>query len=148
MDPVTLGAVLTAVVTGTSEALSAQLWSDLLSLIRRSGRGKRAAGDQAALPRGEPELMALQHAPHDHQKAVALAELLLARAKADADFSSALAAWWGRAEPVQANTGDVTNTISGGTQYGPVVQGRNFGSITFGPNPPRSPAQPRDPDAS
>ena len=40
-------------------------------------------------------------------------------------------------------------TISGGTQYGPVLQGQNFSGITFGatPAPPTS-HQPPDPDTS
>ena len=38
----------------------------------------------------------------------------------------------GRAEPVRASLGNVTNTISGGTQYGPVLQGRDFTNLTFG----------------
>jgi hypothetical protein len=33
-DPVTLGAVLLAVVTGLSETLGGQLWSGVVSLIR------------------------------------------------------------------------------------------------------------------
>ena len=28
--------------------------------------------------------------------------------------------------------GDVTNTVSGGTQHGPVLQGRDFSDLTFG----------------
>jgi hypothetical protein len=32
--------------------------------------------------------------------------------------------------------GDVTNTISGGTQHGPVFQGRDFSGLTFGSPPP------------
>jgi hypothetical protein len=40
----------------------------------------------------------------------------------------------------------VTNTISGGNQYGPVLQGRDFNNLTFGaaPDPP---VPPEDPDA-
>ena len=44
-------------------------------------------------------------------------------------------------------SGNVTNTISGGTQHGPVLQGRDFTGLTFGssPAPPASP--PEDPGA-
>jgi hypothetical protein len=37
-------------------------------------------------------------------------------------------------------SGDVANTISGGTQQGPVLQGRDFSNLTFGVAP-TSPAQ-------
>ena len=46
--------------------------------------------------------------------------------------------------------GDVTNTISGGTQYGPVLQGRDFTGLTFGspaPPPPPSSGTSQDPSA-
>lgn len=33
---------------------------------------------------------------------------------------------------VAATVGDVTNTVSGGVQYGTVVQGRDFTGLTFG----------------
>ena len=77
-------------------------------------------------------MVALQRSPRDQQKAVALAEVLLARAEADAGFEQELTEWWKQAEPVRASIGNVTNTISGGTQYGPVLQGRDFGNLSFG----------------
>ena len=87
MDPVTIGAVLLAVVTGASEALGGQLWAGVVSLVRRPFRGKQAGGsDVPAVASGEAELAALQQAPGDRQKAVALAEVLLARAATDAEF--------------------------------------------------------------
>jgi len=50
--------------------------------------------------------------------------------------------------PVRANIGNVTNTISGGTQQGPVLQGRDFSNITFGAAPVPPPTSlPEDPDA-
>ena len=41
-------------------------------------------------------------------------------------------------------SGDVANTISGGTQHGPVLQGRDFSNLTFGaaPAPPRRAGRP------
>ena len=75
-----------------------------------------AGGELPAVPPGEAELAALQQAPGDQQKAVALAELLLARARADPGFEQALREWWEQAEPVREKIGNVTNTISGGTQ--------------------------------
>jgi hypothetical protein len=147
MDPVTIGAVLLAVITGTSEALGGQLWAGVVSLVRRPLRRKAAAGRDAVVS-GEAELAALQHAPDDQQKAVALAERLLARAATDAEFNQALKGWWEQAEPVRARIGYVvTNTVSGGTQSGPVLQGRDFSGITFGavppvPSPPQNPETP------
>ncbi len=148
MDPVTIGAVLLAVVTGASEALAGQLWAGVVSLVRRPQRHREPPGSEVAS--GEAELAALQQAPGDQQKAVALAERLLARADAEAEFGQALQAWWEGAEPVRAQLGmTVTNTISGGIQHGPLLQGQNFSNITFGTtaatpaaSPPRSPGSP------
>jgi hypothetical protein len=42
MDPITVGAVLLAVVTGVSEALGGQLWTGVVSLVRRPPDGKKA----------------------------------------------------------------------------------------------------------
>lgn len=146
MDPVTVGAVLLAVATGVSEALGGQLWAGVVSLVRRPLRGgKEQAGGVAAAQSGDVELIALQGSPGDQGKAVALAEVLLARAAADPGFGQALREWWEQAEPVREKTGDVTNTISGGTFSGPVLQGRDFTGLTFGATPP--PARPGDPDA-
>ena len=77
-------------------------------------------------------------------KAVALAEALLARSGADDEFRQALESWWRQAEPIRAsiNAGNVTNTISGGTQHGPVLQGRDFSNITFGAAPATAPVPP------
>ena len=142
MDPVTLAAVLVAVVTGASEALGGQLLTGLVSLVRRPWHRTTATADPAALPPGEAELAALQQSPRDEHKAVALAEVLLARSQADSGFGRALREWWEGAEPVRASLGDVTNTISGGTQYGPVLQGRDFTNLTFGASPALPPAPP------
>lgn len=138
MDPITLSAVLLAVVTGASEALGGQLLSGLASLIRRPWHRKAAENGQAALPSGEAELTALRESPNDQRRALELAKVLLARSGADAEFGQGLQRWWVQAEPLRASTGDVTNTISGGTQHGPVLQGRDFSNITFGTPPPDS----------
>jgi hypothetical protein len=143
MDPVTVGAVLLAVVSGASGELGSRLWDGLVSLMRRPFHRKAITdGDTAAtVPAGEAELAALQQAPCDEHKAVALAEALLARSGADDRFRRALESWWQQAEPVRTglNTG-VTNTISGGSQQGPVLQGRDFGNITFGVPPAAPPS--------
>ena len=148
MDPVTVGAVLLAVATGVSEALGGQLWAGVVSLVRRPLHGKRKpAGEVPAARSGEAELTALQGSPGDCGKAVALAEVLLARAGCDPGFERALQEWWARAEPVREKLGNVTNTISGGNQYGPVLQGRDFTGLTFGAPPAAPPSRPGDPAA-
>jgi hypothetical protein len=140
VDPITISAVLLAVITGTSEALGSQLWAGVVSLVRRPLRRRAVADRDAAIASGEAELAALQQAPSDQQKAVALAEALLTRSGTDPEFRQALETWWSQAEPVRAKIGNVTNTISGGTQQGPVLQGRDFSNITFGVAPPASPS--------
>ena len=85
--------------------------------------------------------VALEQAPADERRALALAEVLVARAAADAGFGEALQAWWEQASLIRIG-GDVANTISGGTQYGPVLQGRDFSGLTFNTAPPVPPAPP------
>jgi hypothetical protein len=148
MDPVLMSSVLMAVVTGVSEALGGQLWSGVISLVRRPSRSREAISSPAeAITSGEVELAALQEAPGDRQKALALAEVLLARAEVDAGFERALHEWWEQTEPVRERIASVTNTVSGGTQYGPVLQGRDFSNLSFGVPPIQPASQPRDPDA-
>jgi hypothetical protein len=136
MDPITIGAVLLAIVSGAGTQLGTQLWEGAVSLVRRPFRREAAGGAVAAvLSSGEAELTALQQFPADRQKAVALAEALLARSCADDEFRHALERWWQQAEPIRADIGNVANTISGGTQRGSVLQGRDFSNITFGAAP-------------
>lgn len=146
MDPVMIGAVLLAIATGAGEGLGKQLWDGIISLVRRPFHHKAASGEPAAAmvqPTGEAELVALQRAPGDQHKALALAEVLLARSSVDYEFRQALESWWQEAEPIRAslNIGNVKNRISGGTQQGPVLQGRDFSNINFGA-PPASPPVP------
>ena len=141
MDPVTIGAVLAAIAGGAGGALGGQLWAGLSALVRRPFRRAHApTGSTAALPGGEAELAALEQAPADERRAVALAEVLVARADADGEFRQALAAWWEQASQLQIS-GDVANTISGGTFSGPVLQGRDFSGLTFGSPATPPPAQ-------
>lgn len=143
MDPVTMGAVLLAIVSGASTQLGTQLWEGVVSLVRRPFRRKAAAGEAAVVvPSGDAELAALQQAPADEYRAVALAEALLARSGTDEEFRQALESWWQQAEPIRADIENVMNTISGGTQHGPVLQGRDFSNITFGAAPPSPPVPP------
>ena len=104
MDPVTLGAVLLAVVGGASGELGARLWDGVAGLVRRPVRRMDGAASPAAtgpMPAGGAELAALQNAPGDEQRAVALARMLLQRADADDEFGRALASWWEQAAPVR-----------------------------------------------
>jgi hypothetical protein len=147
MDAVTIGAVLAAIISGAGGELGSRLWEGVVSLVCRPFHYKAAADDSpaaaiVATPSGRAELAALERARADEQKAVALAEVLLARAGSDADFRQALEAWWEQASPVRASTGDVRNTISGGTQQGPVVQGRDFRNVSIGTAPAAPPVPP------
>jgi hypothetical protein len=149
MDPVTIGAVLLAIAGGAGSELGTQLWAGVTALVLRPFRRQAPAADAAAaaqLSAGEAELAALEQAPADERRAVALAEVLVARARFDAEFRWALESWWEKASPVRAAEGDVTNTISGGTLQGPVLQGRDFSNVTIGAAPAVPPPVPRSPD--
>jgi hypothetical protein len=146
MDPVTIGAVLAAVVGGAGGALGAQAWAGVSGLVRRPFRHHTGVCGSAALVTGEAELAALEDSPADQERAVALAEVLLARAGADKRFRQALEDWWAQASQVHL-AGNVTNTISGGEFRGPVLQGRDFTNLSFGSAAPAgSAAPPRDED--
>ena len=71
----------------------------------------------------------------------------------------AVGAWWApwepgggdgagreRVAPVPEKTGNVENTISGGTFSGPVLQGRDFTGLTFGTSPAAPESRPKDTD--
>lgn len=149
MDPLTVGAVLLAIVSGAGGELGSKLWTGVSALVRRPFHPRHPAEDAAALmPSGEPELEALERAPADEGRAVALAEALVARAGADAEFRQALEGWWEQASPLRTGEGNVTNTISGGTQHGPVLQGRDFTGMTFGAAPAVPPPVPPSPSNS
>ena len=135
----TIGAVLLAIVSGAGSQLGVQLWESVVSLVRRPFHRKAAAVLQVSS--GEAEVAALQQAPSDQSKALALAEALLARSVADEEFRRALESWWQQAEQIRDSIGNTTNAISGGIQHGPVLQGRDFSNITFGAPPP-SPSVP------
>src|ERR1700685_3937963 len=125
MDPVTVGAVLLAVVSGAAGAVGTQLWSGVGALVRRPFRGRSAErGAVSALPAGDAEFAALEEYPADERRAVALAEVLVARAGANAEFGQELEAWWALASPVR-------NTISGGIQFGPVLRAGRYIQATF-----------------
>jgi hypothetical protein len=136
VNPVTIGAVLLAIASGAGSELGTQLWDGVVSLVcrpfHRQGAASSDAAAAAVMPSGKAELADLEQAPGDQRKAVALAEVLLTRSDADDEFRRALQGWWQQAEPVRAAIGSVTNIISGGTQHGPVLQGRDFSNVSFG----------------
>ncbi len=142
MDPVTIGAVVLAIIGGVAGEAGGKLWDRLTALVRRPFRGDPDTADsKAAVPSGVAELMALEQAPADQGRAVALGQALLTRAGADPAFQRELESWWTQASQVHTGQGNVTSTISGGTQYGPVVQGRDFTGLTFNSGPPPQPSR-------
>jgi hypothetical protein len=139
MDPVTVGAVLLAILSGVAGEAGSKLWDGVVALVRRPFRHPEAAGAlTASQESGVAQLQALAQAPTDQEGAVALAEALLARADADAGFRRELEDWWSRTTILRTGEGNVTNVISGGTQHGPVLQGRDFTDLMFGFSPPTS----------
>lgn len=127
MDPVPVGAVLAAVVGGAGGALGSQARNAVCTLIRRSFHRDEAGGGSSA----EVSLEALTEAPGDVRRGTELVGVLIERADTDDEFARNPAAWWTQAREMRTG-GDVSNVISGGIQYGPVAQGRDFGSLTFG----------------
>jgi hypothetical protein len=152
MDPFTISAVLIALVGGIGSGVGTSLWTGLGSLVQRPFRHHRDEGSApAAAPApasGERELAALQQAPADKVRALALAQVLVGRGKADPEFQQALQAWWDQAEPIRQSVAN--NTISGGTFYGNVFQaGTITGTTVTGPTfgsqavpPPPGPSGP------
>ncbi|MGW2649220.1 hypothetical protein ACWC2T_30945 [Streptomyces sp. NPDC001393] len=120
--------LLMALASGTAGAAGEQIWTSLRDLVRRRHSGAEPSGDQR-------ELTALAEAPDSAERAAELAEALARRARQDPAFGQALTAWRQEAEALEGTrtgSGDVHNTISGGTQS-TVVQARDVhGSINLG----------------
>ncbi|QDY78290.1 hypothetical protein FQU76_19340 [Streptomyces qinzhouensis] len=132
MDPVSVG-VLAALAGGAGGELGRQAWATLGELVRRPFGGQGGAPAS-----GEAELVALSEVPGVPARAEVLSAALAARAAVDPEFAAALDSW--RDQVPALAEGSVVNTVSGGTQYGPVIQGRDFSGVTFnGPTAP--PAQ-------
>jgi hypothetical protein len=74
---------------------------------------------------------ALQARPDDPAAAGRLLDVLTSRAATEPDFEAALAQWARRAASGVPGEGMVHNEVSGGVQYGPVLQGRAFSGISF-----------------
>ncbi|MFB7248567.1 hypothetical protein CW362_32700 [Streptomyces populi] len=142
MDPVSVG-LLVALAGGAGGEVGRQAWAGLSALVRRPfGRGD--GGQAPAVSSGEAELMRLATDSGDQGRAQALSTALAVRAAVDEDFRTHLTAWQEQAKLVRTGDGAVTNTISGGTQNGPVLQGRDFSNLTFTTPPPPSLGAPGD----
>ncbi|GAB1340221.1 hypothetical protein ACE1SV_68110 [Streptomyces sp. E-15] len=137
MDPISV-TLLGALAGGAGGELGRQAWAGLTALVRRPLEGDRdASGRAPAAGSGEAELVRLREAPGDVARAQALSTALAVRAALDTEFSAALREWRAGAERVP--TGDNRNTVSGGTQYGPVVQGHTFSHVSFTTSAPPPP---------
>jgi hypothetical protein len=150
MEPIT-ASLLAALAAGAGGELGRQAWAGLHTLVGWRAPRQAAAADDAA-PQdavtggadgstgdapGGAELAALAQAPHDLDRAAALSAVLTHRAALDDRFAEAVQAWWEQARRVPVADQSVRNTISGGVQHGPVIQGRDFhGPISFGGPPP------------
>lgn len=140
MDPVSVG-LLASLVGGAGGEVGRQVWTGLTTLVRRPFH--RGDDDSAGGPvPGEDELMRLQQAPGDGTRAHALSTALAVRAALDPDFAAALTAWHEQAKLVRTGDGPVNNSISGGSYYAPVLQGRDFSHTTFNTPPPQRPDEP------
>ncbi|GAA2724534.1 MULTISPECIES: hypothetical protein [Streptomyces] len=137
MDPVSVG-LLAALAGGAGGELGRQAWAGLGALVRRPFR-REGGGQAPAVSSGEAELVRLAGDPGDQGRAQVLSTALAVRAALDEDFRTGLAAWQEQAARVTTGDGAVVNTVSGGTQYGPVVQGRDFSNLTF-TSPPIPPS--------
>jgi hypothetical protein len=132
MDPVTVSAVLLAIISGVSGEAGAKLWDGLRRMISRPPRTSLSETSALTVQSdGARELAALEQGTPTQQEALALANALLKRADADVSFRQDLEAWWSHASQINITAGDTDSTITGGTQYGPVLQGRDFSGLTF-----------------
>lgn len=126
MDPISAG-LLVAVATGAAGEAGKQLWTRLTELVGR--RPERE--ENAPLPVGSAELLSFHQDPQDLDRAGALSSALASRAENDATFRNELAQWHQQAQNLRTGDGETSNTISGGTVNGPVLQGRDFSGINF-----------------
>lgn len=136
MDPVSV-ALLAALAGGAGGELGQQAWAGLTALVRRPFRRSVDDGDAPSVSSGEAELARLGEEPGDRQRAQALSTALAVRAAWDAGFCNDLETWYAHARTLYIGESTVHNTISGGSQYGPVLQGRDFSGISFTTPPPR-----------
>lgn len=142
MDPISIQ-LLTSLACGAGGQLGAAVWSSLSELVRRRFRGGEATDGSELDAPAVDELTALEQAPQDPARAHALSTALAVRSALDPGFAAELRDWIRQAEAVVLVDNGVHNTVSGGTQT-TVVQGRDFGSISFTSNSPHPPVRPTD----
>ncbi|MDQ0595685.1 hypothetical protein QF037_000030 [Streptomyces canus] len=130
MDPIS-AALLVAIATGAAGEAGKQLWGGLAGLVRRRPAGETAELNAASSNPGESELALLAQSPDDVDLARALSEALTHRAEHDEAFRAGLMQWHQQAQALRTGDGETKNTISGGNQSGPVLQGRDFSGINF-----------------
>lgn len=135
MDPISIG-LLAALAGGAGGELGRQAWAGLSTLVRQPFRRGPDAAEAPQVSTGEPELAALGQAPDDQARARVLSATLAARTLLDPDFDAGLRQWHEEARLIPTEGGDVRNSISGGNQYGPVLQGRDFSGLSFSTQPP------------
>lgn len=127
MEPISTG-ILLALAGGAGGEAGREVFTRLAALVRRPFRSSTEATNVTT---GEAELEALRQSPTNPQLAQALAAVLAERAARDADFHGRLHTWEGQARQIHIDPSEVNNTISGGTQSGPVIQGRDMYGFSF-----------------
>ncbi|MER5485532.1 hypothetical protein ABT024_20220, partial [Streptomyces sp. NPDC002812] len=119
MEPILIQpALLMRIVADASRNV---LWQRLQRLVRSSTTGESA----------EPELDAFEESPTDPRLARELIGALIQQSTQDPEFSTALEEWGDAAEDQSGRAGSVTNTISGGTFHGSVIQARDFHGVNI-----------------
>ncbi|MFJ6484997.1 MULTISPECIES: hypothetical protein [unclassified Streptomyces] len=129
MEPILIQpALLIRIAADTSRN---SLWRWLQRLVRRPTTGESA----------EPELAAFEESPADPRLARELIGALVRRAAQEPEFGADLERWGEVAEDEGGRVGSVTNTISGGTFQGSVIQGRDFHGVNiFNASPAAGPS--------
>jgi hypothetical protein len=136
MDPVTMGAVVLAIVSGAAGEAGGRLWDGLRKLAHGRQAGNQDKDSATEGTSGVAQIVALEQGRGGEREAVALAEALLTRADGDPAFRQRLEVWWKQASRISMERVNITNTVSGGTQLGPVFQGRDFTFNTRSPSKP------------
>jgi hypothetical protein len=118
LDAEVIAAVVSALLGGAAGEVGRSAWGSLTGLVRRR------FGD------GSAEAAALESAQSaDSQRVI---DLMVERGRADPAFGETLTAWAREIQPLLVQPIINTNTISGGTQTGPVIQTAHIGSLNFG----------------
>ena len=139
VDPISIG-LLMATASGAGGAAGQQAWQGLGALVRRPFERHSDAEAESAAHSGLDEWAKLQRAPSDREAAFALAVALQARAAEEAGFRAALQTWLAETQATQQPTIEtVSNVVSGGNQYGAIMQGGTFTGITVTHQSPSTP---------